>query len=290
MNMTEKPPTLEDLRREIDRIDTQLHDLIMKRTLVVDSVRQVKANERVKIRPGREAEMLYDLSAKHAGKFPKQSLLRIWREIISGTLVIEGPFCVAVQTTGNNTGYIDLARDHYGSYTTMAPCERSADVIDAVTTDRAAIGILPFPTAGMADPWWATLPNGTPEQDTIRVIARLPFFGRSSAPGADLDALVVSYAVPLKAGRDISLFRFETNHPPAKQELVEAFKRNGLDILTVTSCPDHNCLLVEVDGFANNTMIDLPDHFKNLWWLGSYSAPMDNDELFGPECQSGTRP
>ncbi len=288
--MTEKRPTLEDLRREIDRIDVQLHDLIIERTLVVDAVRLVKAKERVKIRPGREAEMLYHLSATHTGKFPKQSLLRIWRELISGTLTIEGPFCVAVQTPGQNTGYIDLARDHYGGYTTINRFERSADVIDAVTTDQAAIGILPFPADGMADPWWIKLPKGKPGQDTIRIIARLPFFGRSSAPGADLDAVVISYAVPLMAGRDISLFRIETTTMPTRQELDTAFRQCGLNIYSTTSCQDQCSVLIEVDGFTDGTTLHLPEAFQNVCWLGSYSAPMGDDELFDQISQPADLP
>ncbi|MBT4889083.1 MAG: chorismate mutase, partial [Rhodospirillales bacterium] len=139
--MTDKPATLTELRNEIDRIDTLMHDLIMERTLVVDAVKQVKEGERVKIRPGREAEMLYRLSARHNGKFPKQALFRIWREMISGTLTIEGPFCVAILTPDNKTGYVDLARDHYGGYTDISTHETTQDVISAVATDQAAIGV-----------------------------------------------------------------------------------------------------------------------------------------------------
>ncbi len=68
------------LRREIDAIDDSLHDLIMERTKIVERVRDAKSKDKIKIKPAREAEILYRLMARHTGKFPKQELARMWRE------------------------------------------------------------------------------------------------------------------------------------------------------------------------------------------------------------------
>ena len=65
------------LRQEIDAIDNSIHDLIMKRTRVVERVRKAKHNDKIKIRPAREAEILYRLLVRHEGPFPKQELARI---------------------------------------------------------------------------------------------------------------------------------------------------------------------------------------------------------------------
>ena len=55
------------LRNEIDAIDRTMHELIMRRTKVVESVRTVKKDSNVKIRPSREADILYRLMAEHRG-------------------------------------------------------------------------------------------------------------------------------------------------------------------------------------------------------------------------------
>jgi chorismate mutase len=82
--------TLNALRQEIDDIDSQIHDLLIKRTLVVEKVRTVKRGHKVKIRAAREAEILYRLVGRHKGLFPKRELTNIWRQIIVATLSSEG--------------------------------------------------------------------------------------------------------------------------------------------------------------------------------------------------------
>ena len=94
--MTTDKDDLQSLRQEIDDIDDSIHDLIMARTRVVERVRKAKRGDKIKIRPAREAEILYRLLARHKGPFPKQELAGIWRDMIVATLRFEGPFSVAV--------------------------------------------------------------------------------------------------------------------------------------------------------------------------------------------------
>jgi chorismate mutase len=68
--------SLDALRREIDAIDESLHDLIMRRTTVVEQVRDLKRGHKVKIRPAREAEILYRLASRHQGPFPPSTCPR----------------------------------------------------------------------------------------------------------------------------------------------------------------------------------------------------------------------
>ena len=54
--MLSSKPTLDDLRRQIDAIDDQMHDLIMRRTEVVEAIGKEKRDGKVPaFRPGREA-------------------------------------------------------------------------------------------------------------------------------------------------------------------------------------------------------------------------------------------
>ena len=182
--------SLDHVRREIDDIDTQLHDLIMRRTEIVEQVRRIKVDDAVKIRPAREAEIAYRLLARHRGAFPRRELLRIWRELIVATLSFEGPFGVAVLADERRPGLWDLARDQYGSHVplTLHPSRRS--VVDAVRRQEATVGVLPWPEErDEAEPWWRYLLSTA--DDAPRVIARLPFAGPPNGRGDDLDALVI---------------------------------------------------------------------------------------------------
>src|SRR4051812_2994668 len=74
------------LRGEIDRLDDQIHDLVMRRAEVVATL----ANSRVKggaspLRPGREAMILRRLLARHAGALPGGAVVRLWREIFGAS-------------------------------------------------------------------------------------------------------------------------------------------------------------------------------------------------------------
>ena len=143
---------LEALRWKIDAIDTSIHDLLMRRTDVVGKVRDLKRSYRIKIRPSREAEILYRLVAEHKGLFPKRELVRIWREVIVATLSMEGPFSVAVHMPEDGGGVWDMARDQYGSSTPMTAHASARRVIEAVQSQKATVGVLPLPRRDDADP------------------------------------------------------------------------------------------------------------------------------------------
>src|SRR3546814_9754785 len=88
--MTKPKESLEDLRREIDTIDTRLHDLIMQRAALAGRISAAKGEASMaSIRPAREAEIMRRLAARHAGEFPRAALARIWRELISAITRIQ---------------------------------------------------------------------------------------------------------------------------------------------------------------------------------------------------------
>ena len=118
--MSTASPTLADLRRRIDELDDALHDILMQRAAVVEGVHRVKRQDATPpLRPGREAQILRRLLAQHRGAFPKPILVRLWRELLAGSLAIQADLHVAVYAPENRAGLWDLARDHYGSQTAM---------------------------------------------------------------------------------------------------------------------------------------------------------------------------
>src|SRR5260221_2161042 len=78
--MASSKPTLDELRRQIDAIDDQVHDLLMRRTEIVEAIGREKKDGKVPaFRPGREAMILRRLVARHSGRFPAIALVRMWR-------------------------------------------------------------------------------------------------------------------------------------------------------------------------------------------------------------------
>jgi chorismate mutase len=66
---TSPPPSLSDLRREIDHIDEAMHRLLMERGDIIDRLIAVKGTQESgsAFRPAREAEMMRRLVERHRG-------------------------------------------------------------------------------------------------------------------------------------------------------------------------------------------------------------------------------
>ncbi|MBT3238200.1 MAG: chorismate mutase [Rhodospirillaceae bacterium] len=262
-----KKPSLDDLRREIDAIDDQLHDLFMARTEIVKQVREVKRGQPVKIRPAREDRILYRLIERHRGPFPKREIARIWREVIVATLSFEGPFSVAVhmpesepsqtQADERRTGLWNMARDQYGSFTQMTGHVSRQRVIEAVKNQDVTVGVLPVPGRDDADPWWVHLASdmdGTP-----KVIARLPFAGSPNGRGGDMQALVICPVMHEPSSddgsRDRTYLIVETDTEVGLDRLTAAMNKADLNVCFSSvaqnpEVPSKWLHLVEVEGFV----------------------------------------
>jgi len=287
--MTDNKKTLEALRLEIDAIDDTLHDLIMRRTKIIEGVRAVKKNDAVKIRPAREAEILYRLTARHHGAFPKRELSRIWREIIVATLGFEGPFSVAVYRPKNDPGYGELARDQYGTFTKMTHHCSAHAVFEAVREQTATVGVMPFPSSDQDDPWWKFLVSDSAE--TPKVIARLPFIPGSNVHNSGLDALVICPVFQEETGRDCSFLAFEAVEEIGFSNIERALGEAGFVAVYHQVWHDPNrtphwTYLVEVFGFINAESWKLPrlldaleSPVSRVLKLGGYSTPLSENDL-----------
>ena len=289
-----KPESLADLRRQIDAIDDQLHDLIMARTEIVEHVRDLKKGEAVKIRPAREAEIVYRLLGRHKGGFPRRELARIWRELIVATLGFEGPFSVAVLVPEDAPGYWDIARDQYGSYTPMRRFTTSARVIESVQRQEYTLGVLPLPQNEMGkDMWWRHLVSAA--KDAPKVIARLPFAGPGNGYEAQgLEALVICPLVkPEPTGRDRTYLAVECEEDIPFSAISSVL--NNLGFAPVFSQLWHEparpaawTWLAEVSGFVDPEKGQL-DHLKEgiggrvnrVIHLGTSALPLTARELDG---------
>ncbi len=280
---------LSELRREIDDLDDQIHALLRQRTLIVEEVRAYKKEERVKIRPAREAEIIYRLFAQHSGAFPKPELFRMWRELIVATLRMEGPFSVGVFMDESNCGFWDLARDQYGSFVPMSAYPSARRIIEAVQKQEVILGILPLPERAEKDPWWRRLVfEGA---DAPRVIARLPFVPGSNARSADHEALVICPVAQQPTGRDRSYLAMESTRQLSADALSKVFADVDINVIFFTDCHDANHpqiwqSLIEVDGFvaANEPRIKAVEDTQNgailrVVGLGGYAVPVSAAEL-----------
>jgi chorismate mutase len=184
-----KTPALADLRREIDRIDEAMHELLLERGEIIDTLIAVKNTQEVgsAFRPAREADMMRRLVKRHRGNLPLDTAESIWRVIISTFTFVQAPFAVHADLSAGDAMMRDTARFHFGFTVPFVPHAGASSVVAAVSESKGDLGLVPaFATAG-AGPWWAAL-----EFDAApKIIARLPFVERPNHPAA-MPVFVVS--------------------------------------------------------------------------------------------------
>jgi chorismate mutase/prephenate dehydratase len=281
--------SLDALRREIDSIDDAIHNRLMRRADLTEQIRDVKGGGATALRPGREAEILRRLVARHKGIFPKPSLVRIWREIFAANVSLQGPFSLAVFTPAEGgDGYLDLARDQFGSYTPMTDHQSSYRVIDLVTRGQAAVGIMPLPQPDDAAPWWPHLVGEG--KNSPRIVARLPFAGPANGRGRDLEGLAISRLAQEETGADRTFIAvdFETKIDPPK--LRRAFAKASLKATVIAFWADNPAgpwlHLAEIEGFIapddarlGQLVEAAGDSAQRAMVLGGYAVPFGADAL-----------
>jgi chorismate mutase len=279
-------PTLADLRRRIDELDDALHDVLIERAAVVETVAKLKQRDATPpLRPGREAQILRRLLTRHRGGFPKPTLVRLWRELLAGTISMQVDLQIAVYAPENASGLWDLARDHFGSQTAMSAFRSSGEVLRAFGDGRAVLGVLPVPGQRDGEAWWRFLAGG--EAPVLRIIARLPFGARGNARADGGDAFVVGAIEPEASGADRSLFLIEIGDDISRARLLSALNGIGAPatVLAATDAEDGVAAqLVEFDDWVAPDDARLKDALAALGkahsvWLGAYARPLSPAEL-----------
>ncbi len=178
---------LQELRREIDSIDEQVHTLLMQRGDIIDRLISVKQTQEVgsAFRPAREADMMKRLVQRHRGILPLDTVESIWRVIISTFTYVQAPFSVHADLSPGDSAMRDSARFHFG-FTVPFVSHFSADAaVEAVAKSKGDLALVSA-TSSRA-PWWLQLEAaGVP-----KIIARLPFVERADHPAA-LPVFVIS--------------------------------------------------------------------------------------------------
>ncbi len=285
------PPSLDDLRRRIDRLDDELQDALIERAALVAEIASVKQSDATPaLRPGREARILRRLVARHHGPFPRAMLVRIWREMMSGTAAMQTALDVAVYAPANAAGLWDLARDHYGSHVPMTAFRTAGEVVGAVSDGRATLGAVPMPGRGETELWWRLLLPG--EAPKPRVIARLPFGAAGNARNEGGDALVIARIEPEPSGLDRSLYVVETGEEISRAGVLAALSAVGLPTTLLAGAPAENravaqlfefdCWLPADEARLWEALAPLGNKVLRVASLGGYARPLSAADLAGP--------
>ena len=278
--MADAGQKLTDLRHGIDEIDAKLHDLLMRRSALVEEIAQAKSGDGAILRPGREAKIIRRLLARHEGGLSAAAVVRIWREIIAASICLQGPFSVALSEADSDGPLGGLTQAHFGTVVPISSYRSEGAVVQAVMERRATAAVLSLPGVHDGEPWWRFLAH--PQANTPRVIARLPFFAASAV--APHEALVIAVAPAEESGDDRSLLLLETREELSRTALRKRLKQAGFSHQTQAIWDEtagRRMHLVEVDGFVGEAdprlrRLSLADDglFAQRHVVGAFAVPL----------------
>ena len=173
-------PRWQELRKEIDAIDEQVHRLLMARGDIIDRLIRVKQTQEVgsAFRPAREASMMRELVRRHRGILPLDTIESIWRVIISTFTYVQAPFSVHADISVGESMMRDSARFHFGFVVPYVSHFSAQAAVEAVAKSKGDLALVS--AVSSRTPWWNALEaDGAP-----KIIARLPFLERADHPAA----------------------------------------------------------------------------------------------------------
>jgi len=201
MSNAPSPPPLAELRAKIDRIDEEMHRLLMQRGEIIDRLIRVKRTEESgsAFRPAREADMMRRLVERHRGILPLDTAESILRVIIATFTFVQAPFRVHADLSAGEAAMRDTERFHFGFTVPLVPHMGAAGVVAEVGKSKGDLGLVSATAPGSA--WWSALEG----DDAPKVIARLPFIERGDHP-AGLPVFAIARPHPDAIVRDVTMW------------------------------------------------------------------------------------
>ena len=276
--MQDKEIKINELRQEIDHIDSQIIKLINLRTEVVLKISKNKGSGPA-IRSGREAEVLRKVLSNAPSNFPKKALIRIWRELVSAYSQMQSSYSVGLCAPNHSVGYWDVARDYFGSASKIDLFKSSKVLLQKISLDPSFVGIFPHPANDYSSDWWKNIGIGS--NNRTNIIARLPYEGKSNSQFEELEAMAVSSFPAEFSGRDRSWVIFEFNEKKSKDLLIDIVNMMGIsgNLLSQIDQGENIFLyLIDVEGFFESgtsrfkKFLNKEENLVSVRSIGSYAV------------------
>jgi len=136
--------SLEDLRKRIDDIDAKLVDLLNERAQVVVDIGKLKNSTDTPIyAPDREKQVLERIQKLNQGPLPNKCLLAVWREMMSGSFVLERPLRIAYLGPEGSFSHA-AAMLKFGQSVEYEPLADITSVFSEVSKGHSDLGVVPI--------------------------------------------------------------------------------------------------------------------------------------------------
>jgi chorismate mutase / prephenate dehydratase len=263
---------LDALRLEIDRLDSALHDLLMKRADLAARERLAGGEAVPALRPAREAELARSFARRHAGAMTFPPVAQILREI----LMSRAPLEIFLLAPEDPASFVEMARSHFGALAKLTRVGSSASVLERVRAGGGAIGFLPVPSAA-GEKWWLRLISGI--EGAPRIVARLPAI---EPPGLDAGAergFVVGCLPAEPSGDDRTVLAIEAGAETTPGAIEKALMAAGFKAQLLDRANERGLALYlfEADGFLTegDAARARAAPIEQIHVLGVYPVPLE---------------
>ncbi len=280
---------LTNIRNKIDKIDYEIHDLLMQRAETVQEIILAKQNTDTPqgnlvsaYRPAREAELLKNILARHKGRLAHTTIIALWRTLLSAFCALQSDFSIAYFGSNEDEALRDAIRYYFGSAVKLKKSGTELSILHLVSNNDVTLGILPVSNVDVINEWWLKLPKD------MYVSGVLPFVNNDNTVTTRNDYMIVSHSKPVPTGSDKSLFRIIGSPDVGRISIITCFTdlKQHARSLCILDSKDLSMRfhLIEVDGFFNTQ--EVADFINNLKktsngkildvdYLGSYPAPIN---------------
>jgi chorismate mutase/prephenate dehydratase len=195
MTAAKPDSSLEDIRRDIDAIDQQLLDLVLRRFEATGRVQAAKKSDgsisASPLRPAREAQMLRKLVNAAHGPVTPQFLVRLWRVILSASTQAQAPVVIhAASQIAADVGTRIMLAEHFCGMGVESHAHLSS-VFSTLKQRSGDLGV-----AAADSPWAEHFLDAA--SAGISLTAALPVFETGDPPRI----LVFGHAEPQPSGDD----------------------------------------------------------------------------------------
>ncbi|MHC4499943.1 MAG: chorismate mutase, partial [Planctomycetota bacterium] len=135
--------SLDELRNRIDEVDHQLVELLNERARVVVEIGKLKSKTGGQIyAPDREKQVLEEITKANRGPLPDKCLVAIWREMMSGSFVLERPLRIGYLGPGGSFSHT-AAMLKFGQSVEYEPLADIRSIFDEVSKGHCDLGLVP---------------------------------------------------------------------------------------------------------------------------------------------------
>ena len=162
---------IDKLRKQIDKIDFQILDLLKKRSKIAENIGKEKKSNNL-FRPERQARILKNILKKNSNNLNPLYILSFWRSIFLSQIDVQGGIKLLLSNNIANS-YIKTIYDYFSHDIEIIIMNNTSKALEKVYNGKNILTILPYPSDHKGAKWWTNI-----RLKKLYAIAALPFFLR----------------------------------------------------------------------------------------------------------------